>query len=82
MENAEVDVLQSQEVAAVRGLAPDGGKVQLNIREARNELTVQARGWQLWWAGLARNRWEKFPVGRPWSSLNLGLCHFRLEAST
>ncbi|XP_066471810.1 Fanconi anemia core complex-associated protein 100 [Tiliqua scincoides] len=33
MENAEADVLQSQDATAVRSLAPDGGKVQLNIRE-------------------------------------------------
>ncbi|XP_061471717.1 Fanconi anemia core complex-associated protein 100 [Rhineura floridana] len=32
-ENAAVDVLQSQDAAAVRGLAPNGGDVQLNIRE-------------------------------------------------
>uniref|UniRef100_A0A670YFF1 FA core complex associated protein 100 n=1 Tax=Pseudonaja textilis TaxID=8673 RepID=A0A670YFF1_PSETE len=32
-ENAEADALRSQEVAVMQGLAPDGGKVQLNIRE-------------------------------------------------
>nr|XP_020668980.1 Fanconi anemia core complex-associated protein 100 [Pogona vitticeps] len=33
VENAEVEALSSQEAAGVRGLAPDGGEVQLNIRE-------------------------------------------------
>ncbi|XP_062976159.1 Fanconi anemia core complex-associated protein 100 [Elgaria multicarinata webbii] len=32
-ENAEVEALRSQDTAAVRGLAPDGGQVQLTIRE-------------------------------------------------
>ncbi|XP_053153567.1 Fanconi anemia core complex-associated protein 100 isoform X2 [Hemicordylus capensis] len=32
-ENAEAEALQSQDMAAVRGLAPDGGEVQLDIRE-------------------------------------------------
>ncbi|XP_034960003.1 Fanconi anemia core complex-associated protein 100 [Zootoca vivipara] len=32
-DNAEADALRSQDAAAVRGLAPDGGEVQLNIRE-------------------------------------------------
>ncbi|KAJ7315862.1 hypothetical protein JRQ81_002024 [Phrynocephalus forsythii] len=36
-ENAEVEALSSQEGAVVRGLAPDGGEVQLNIREARHD---------------------------------------------
>lgn len=36
--NAEAEALSSPEAAAdVRGLAPDGGEVQLNIREARQE---------------------------------------------
>uniref|UniRef100_A0A8D0BDI3 FA core complex associated protein 100 n=1 Tax=Salvator merianae TaxID=96440 RepID=A0A8D0BDI3_SALMN len=32
-ENTEADALRSQDMAAVRGLAPDGGEVELNIRE-------------------------------------------------
>ncbi|KAH0629342.1 hypothetical protein JD844_011354, partial [Phrynosoma platyrhinos] len=37
-ENAEADSLRNQERVEVRGLAPNGGEVQLNIREARHEL--------------------------------------------
>nr|XP_013806573.1 PREDICTED: Fanconi anemia-associated protein of 100 kDa [Apteryx mantelli mantelli] len=40
-ENAGAEALSSGEVASVRGAAPDGGEVQLLVREARNGLALQ-----------------------------------------
>lgn len=40
-ENTAAEALSSQDVAEVRGLAPDGGEVQLLIREARNGLALR-----------------------------------------